>query len=142
MKIVFDIETDGLDPTVVWVVVTSNVDTGDTRTFFDEDKFKDYLSQADEVIGHNIIGYDIPALEKLWGVDFSQLKITDTLVMSRLANPSNQGGHSLENWGTTLGFPKGDFHEWEQLSDEMITYCKQDVNINVMVYNKLIEDLS
>ena len=142
MKIVFDIETDGLDPTVVWVVATSDVDTGDRRVFVDKDEFKDYLSQADEVIGHNIIGYDIPALEKLWGVDFSELKITDTLVMSRLANPSNQGGHSLENWGTTLGFPKGDFHDWEQLSGKMITYCKQDVAINVMVYKKLTEDLA
>jgi len=142
MKIVFDIETDGLDPTVVWVVVTSNVDTCDVRTFFDADKFKDYLSQVDEVIGHNIIGYDIPALEKLWGVDFSSLKITDTLVMSRLANPSNQGGHSLDNWGRILGFPKGDFHDWEQLSDKMIAYCKQDVTINTMVYKKLNEHLS
>ena len=144
MKLVFDIETDGLDPTVIWVVVTSDVDTGDMHTFLAEDKdeFKKYLSQADEVIGHNIIGYDIPALEKLWGVDFSKFKISDTLVMSRLSNPSNQGGHSLENWGKALGFPKGDFHEWEYLSNEMIVYCKQDVNINVKVYQELTETLS
>ena len=143
MKIVFDIETDGLDPTVIWVVVTSNVDTGDMRTFLAEDKdeFKKYLSQADEVIGHNIISYDIPALEKLWAVDFSKFKISDTVVMSRLANPSNQGGHSLDNWGKALGFPKGSFNEWSHLSDEMITYCKQDVRINVLVYKKLSEQL-
>ena len=47
MDLVFDIETDGLDPTVIWVVVTSDVDTGDMRTFLaeDKDKFKKYFSR-------------------------------------------------------------------------------------------------
>ncbi len=80
-------------------MVTKDVDTGKVNSFLDKDDFKNYLSTSMEIIGHNIIGYDVPVLEKLWGVDFTDIKLTDTLVMSRLANPPRQGGHSLDNWG-------------------------------------------
>ena len=42
-KIILDIETDGLEPTVIWVVVTKDVDTGKVNSFLDKDEFKNYL---------------------------------------------------------------------------------------------------
>ena len=86
-----------------------------------------------ELIGHNIIAYDIPALEELWGVDFTGYKITDTLVLSRLTDPSREGGHSLDNWGQKLG-SQGDHDDWTTLTDAMVEYCCQDVRVNELVY--------
>ena len=76
------------------------------------------------------------------GADFSKCKITDTLVMSRLANPSREGGHSLEKWGNTLGQHKGDFNDFTTYSREMVEYCKQDVRVNVLVYKRLLLELA
>ena len=142
-KIVFDIETNGLEPTLIWCVAVREVSTAKELVFTSEVTFKDYFySEQMEIIGHNIIGYDIPALKKLWNVDFNGKKITDTLVMSRLAEPSRQGGHSLDSWGEQLGCPKGDYNDWLNFSQDMVEYCKQDVRVNELVYKKLIVSLA
>jgi DNA polymerase I-like protein with 3'-5' exonuclease and polymerase domains len=144
-QVVFDIETDGLKPTVIWCVACKQVDTGDVEVFYHSNSFGEYLKKLGdqvELIGHNIIAYDIPALEELWGVDFTGYKITDTLVLSRLADPSREGGHSLENWGQKLGFPKGDHDDWTTLTDAMVEYCCQDVRVNELVYRGLLRDLA
>ena len=63
------------------------------------------------------------------------------MVLSRLANPSRSGGHSLGNWGESLGCPKGDHSDWSQYSDEMLTYCKQDVSLTQRVLTTLNKEL-
>lgn len=97
------------------------------------------MNNYDELIMHNGIGYDVPVLNKLTDVDLSKHKITDTLVMSRLENPSRDNGHSLRAWGDRLGFPKGDHNDWTRLSDEMVVYCEQDLRITDQVYTTLFE---
>jgi DNA polymerase I-like protein with 3'-5' exonuclease and polymerase domains len=92
-------------------------------------------------VGHNVIGFDVPVLERLWGVVFDRETVLDTLVLSRLADPSRSGGHSLRNWGNLLGFPKGDHNDWSQLSSEMIDYCMQDVDVTEAVHKRLMADL-
>jgi len=141
-RVVFDIETNGLEPTCVWVICVSDIDSGIKQVFTSTQwaNFNAYIRTVDEVIGHNIIGYDIPACEKLLKTDFSDLKVTDTLVMSRLANPQRDG-HSLKWWGEQLGYPKGDHDDWSQYSAEMLSYCKQDVSINEQVYTALVSEL-
>ena len=142
-QVVFDIETDGLQPTVIWCVACKQVDTGDVEVFYHSNSFGEYLKKLGdqvELIGHNIIAYDIPALEELWGVDFTGYKITDTLVLSRLTDPSREGGHSLDNWGQKLGFPKGDHDDWTTLTDAMVEYCCQDVRVNELVYKRLLPE--
>ena len=142
-QVVFDIETDGLQPTVIWCVACKQVDTGDVEVFYHSNSFGEYLKKLGyqvELIGHNIIAYYIPALEELWGVDFTGYKITDTLVLSRLTDPSREGGHSLDNWGQKLGFPKGDHDDWTTLTDAMVEYCCQDVRVNELVYKRLLSE--
>ena len=143
-QIVFDIEADGLKPTQVWVVVAKELCSGETKVFKESTlgDFAHYVkTEVKEVIGHNIIGYDIPVCKRLLGVDFSHCKITDTLVMSRLANPQQEGGHSLDNWGQRLGVPKGSHSDWSCLSQDMVDYCVQDVMVNERVYKKLLSEL-
>ena len=144
-QIVFDIEANGLNPDKVWCIIAYERGAKEYTTWSGDDLvcFKDWIKEQGEleVIGHNIIGYDIPVLEQLLNVDFSKCKVTDTLVMSRLAQPSREGGHSLENWGQLLGFPKGEHNDWDNFSQDMVEYCEQDVRVNELVYQRLLRDL-
>ena len=141
MELVFDIETDGLDHSKIWCIVAKEVN---------KDKFHIYqphnieqgirfLEKADTLIGHNIIGFDIPAMKKYY--DFkSDAKIVDTLVMSRLFNPSQEKGHSLEVWGLKLGYPKLEQPDtFDEYTEEMCDYCQGDVILNEKVYHALIK---
>jgi len=141
-KIVFDIEADGLNPTQVWCVCAKHIGDNEVYTFTDKDIFNEFLSNVSQVVGHNIIGYDIPVLERLWGSDFSNIKVVDTLVMSRLSEPSKLGGHSLKKWGEYLKFPKDTYDDWSRLTPEMVEYCKQDVRVTQAVYNMVLKDLN
>ena len=141
MKLIFDIETDGLKPSVVWVICAIKDDVMVTLEMPSKADVESLLEGVTEVIGHNIIGYDIPALEKILGVSFDNVKVTDTLVMSRLYNPSLEGGHSLGKWGERLKFPKGDYNDWTALTPDMVEYCKQDVRVTERVYEVLMDKL-
>ena len=144
-QFVLDIEANGLDPDTVWCIVVREIGHNDSLTWSGDrlPEFITWLQKQDEceLIGHNLIGYDIPVLERLLNVDFSKCKITDTLVMSRLANPSREGGHSLDNWGTILNCPKGDHNVWDVFSFDMLEYCIQDVRVNTLVYERLLLQL-
>jgi DNA polymerase-1 len=144
-QFVLDIEANGLDPDTVWCIVVRQLGHDDSLTWSGDrlPEFITWLQLQDEceLIGHNLIGYDIPVLEQLLSADFSKCKITDTLVMSRLANPSREGGHSLDNWGTILNCPKGDHNVWDVFSYDMLEYCIQDVRVNALVYQRLLSEL-
>ena len=144
-KFVLDIEANGLTPDTVWCIVVREIGQDSSLTWSGDrlPEFITWLQLQDEceLIGHNLIGYDIPVLERLMNVDFSKCKITDTLVMSRLANPSREGGHSLDNWGTILNCPKGDHNVWDVFSFDMLEYCIQDVKVNALVYERLLLQL-
>ena len=142
-NLVFDIEADGLDPTKIFCIAAQDVDTMDVFTFDVTQLEEGYglLRSADKLIGHNIIGYDIPAIKKITGIDLSSKKLVDTLVLSRLFKPSREGGHGLESWGYRLKFNKGDYGDnqdaWDAYSPEMLQYCKRDVELNTKVYQQL-----
>ena len=136
-----DIETDGLDPSVIWVACCRH--NGVTEVICNEEDFKEYVSSKGDAkfVFHNGIGFDVRVVRDLWNVTLGRSRVIDTLVLSRLADPSKSGGHSLRNWGNTLGFPKGDHSDWSQLSQEMITYCMQDVEVTQAVHEKLLKEL-
>ena len=142
-NLVFDIEADGLTPTKIHCMVALDVDTKDIFTFDNTQLEEGYnmLKSATKLIGHNIIGYDIPVVERLGHIDLSDKKIVDTLVLSRLFKPTREGNHGLESWGHRLDFRKGDYGEqeqaWEYYTPEMLKYCERDVVLNHKVYNAL-----
>ena len=142
MDLVFDIETDDLKATKIWCLVAQDVDSGRIYKYPPEKLEEGYelLSNADTLIGHNIIGFDIPMVEKFGGVDLSKIPVIDTLVLSRLFNPNRGGGHSLENWGYLLNFKKIEFEEYLHYSKEMLDYCVRDVQVNTLVLKKLREE--
>ena len=141
--IVIDIETDDLNATKVWVMCWQNVQTNEKGKCVGHDEIRKFLDEnaAAYWVGHNIISFDAPVLNRLVGSKITVNKCIDTLVLSTLYSPSLQGGHSLEAWGERLGHRKIDFHEWHRLSEEMITYCQRDVEITTELYRRLARTL-
>ena len=154
MKIILDIETKSTHDKV-WCVVTRNIETDEVIVWKEVSGLQKYLDQCDLIIGHNIIGFDRPVLEKIWNISMKTNQLYDTLVSARLLDPSREAGHRLENYGAMLGFPKTDYKaEWEKhngieleknsirhwdepVLDLMIPYCIQDTLVTQKLYEYL-----
>ena len=142
MDLVFDIETDDLKATKIWCMVAQDYDSGKIYMFAPHqlESGLELLQKADRLIGHNIIGFDVPVIKKLHGVDLSDKELVDTLVMSRLFNPVREGGHSLEMWGYRLKYPKTQFEDYKNYSRKMLDYCRRDVQLNALVLRDLMKE--
>jgi DNA polymerase I-like protein with 3'-5' exonuclease and polymerase domains len=141
MRIVLDIETNTTHDKI-WVVVTRNIDTNEWFTFKTPELLQTYVSNAAEIVTHNGIFFDFPVLKKVWGIQVKKSQVVDTLVLSRLYNPSLEDGHSLAAWGNRLGFPKGDFTDFDGgLTQEMIDYCIQDTAVTAELYKHLTQEM-
>ncbi len=139
-----DIETDGLDPTIIWCIVAQDVDTKEVTTFKPNEvsNFNGWLGEGKTLVFHNGIGYDVPVMEKLLGTDFSNTQIEDTMIMSQLTDPRREGGHSLASWGERLKFEKGDYTDWTHYTEEMLDYCVRDVEVTTKLYKHLANEVS
>ena len=141
-KVIFDIETT-ITADKIWCIICKH---NNTYYQFKEDRlnrFEEFIKKTKEIIGHNIIGFDIPVLNKYFGYDlFKNCKVTDTLVLSRLLNPMIEGGHSLKNWGEKLYHKKTEFDIFDKFSEEMLKYCRNDVNLTEKLYNFLCKKMT
>tara|TARA_R110001592_G_scaffold3221_1_gene18083 strand:- start:433 stop:2211 length:1779 start_codon:yes stop_codon:yes gene_type:complete len=147
-KAYFDIETDGLDATKVHCICAMlDNDEPTVYNFLGGEAnglFRKWLASEsiDTLVGHNIIGFDVPVLRRITGMDWS-FNLRDTLVLSRLHNPSLEGGHSLRAWGERLGKYKDDYQGgWEEYSQEMLSYCQQDVRVTKALDNHFVKHLT
>lgn len=147
MKLVYDIECNGLTPDTIWCIVAHNIDTKVTYKFSDHDNLhgsiKDgvrLLENAELLIGHNIIGFDNRVIDDLYGTDLNGKRNHDTFVMSQVLSYKRTHRHGLAGWGEFLGNSKISFDDWDKYSREMLRYCVQDVMVNLDVYNKLLEE--
>ena len=163
-RVVFDVEANGLleEATEVWCISTINPDTGDRHDFVhplsvhtvqcsgDIDTGLAYLSQFDEIICHNVIGYDLPLFEKLKGwVPGENQKVTDTLLLSKLTHFDRRfvlgcksGPHSVEAWGMRFGRAKPEHEDWSKFSPDMLHRCKEDTEIQLMVWCAVYQEMS
>ena len=128
-RLVFDIETDNLlnKCTRMWILAAYNLDTKEMKYWLEGDlSWKEEFDKATLVVGHNILGFDVFVLKKLFDYDFPKdCKMHDTLIMSQVLDYKRFGhdGHSLARWGEFLNFPKGDHNDWSQFTQEMLDYC-------------------
>jgi hypothetical protein len=161
MTLIFDIETDGLynDVTCIHCIGIHDLNTEETYVFNDVGtqqpitKGLQLLEDADTVIGHNIIGYDLPVIHKLYPWFQRVVGVLDTLVLSRLYHTDLleldqtrkwkhmplqlYGRHSLEAYGYRLGEYKGSFGkttDWKEWSQEMQDYMIQDVTVTTKLW--------
>ena len=145
MKIIYDLETNGLIPEVsnIWIAVCKNIETNEITTFSDHDKdskplneLLPFLNKCEILIGHNIINYDNVVLHKLLGWEPPKsIKMIDTMLLSQMNNFRREGKHSLKNFGKILGDAKLEFSDFHEYSEDMKKYAIQDVNLNHKVYN-------
>lgn len=161
--VVFDIETDGLldECTKLHSIVCLDAKTGELASFADQPGYRPLadgirlLSNARTLIGHNIIAFDIPALEKLTGFS-TKAKTYDTLIAARTAYPDVMifdihqekipgelyGRHSLKAWGMRLDLHKDEYGEseedvWDEWNQQMQEYCEQDVRVTAKLFEFL-----
>tara|TARA_R110002012_G_scaffold73365_2_gene187038 strand:- start:29 stop:1693 length:1665 start_codon:yes stop_codon:yes gene_type:complete len=142
MKCILDIETNGLldEATTVHCIVAYDIDGKKPYVFKGDEcraKFPSFAKNVSQFIMHNGLSFDAPVLNKLCGTEIKDNSILDTLILSQLFNPMRDGGHSLASWGERFNFPKGNFDGFDFYSEEMLEYCKQDVNITYKLYNHL-----
>ncbi len=142
----FDCEADGLLDSVskIHVICINNKVFHDDETLEREGTLKDAIAEFykyDVYIGHNIIGYDIPLIDKLLSKELSEhieKNLIDTYLFSQFVfNQAEQKKHSLDYWGKKLGHLKPEHEDWTQLSEEMIFRCAEDVQITEQVYQKI-----
>jgi len=88
MKIIFDTETNGFlsDVSKIHCIVIKDIDTQKVLSFkFDEiDKALEILNKADLLVGHNILKFDIPVIQKIYPNFKYTGEVLDTLIISRL----------------------------------------------------------
>lgn len=162
----FDIETNGFLEKLdrVHSIVIEDISTGEKWSCAHASGFRSIewgltkLAEADLVVGHNIIKFDIPALRKVYPYfDIPFHKVRDTLLLTRLLwghigdsdhgriakgrlPPKMRGRHSLAAWGYRMGILKGDFGEttdWSEWTPEMQTYCEQDVTVTTALWHRI-----
>lgn len=157
---IFDLETNGLldEVQTIHCLVYYDLEQKQLHSFDYADVLDGLiqLGEYDTLVGHNIIGYDIPVIRKLYPDVQLTDNVVDTLILSKLAYynmhsideqkdiPSNlKGRHSLEAWGYRLNDNKGDFGKqedaWDNYTPEMLEYCEQDVKLSVKLYRKLLK---
>ena len=156
-RLIFDLEANGLNELVldrkgnplteadrIHVMVTKDIDTGDICVYREDTILDgvDALCNAELIIGHNIMLYDIPVLER--HTHSITTKAYDTLIISRMMFPDKAdhplGGNSLKAWGEYLGEYKGDYTDgWEKWSQDMEDFCIQDVHVSEKIFRYLQE---
>jgi len=158
--LIFDIETDGLydQATKTFCIVIYDVTRAETFAY-GPDRIDDaiaHLATADVLIGHNIIFYDLPVLQKLHSF-VAKARIIDTLICTRIIWPKEKlydldieqypnvptkirGNASLKAWGWRLADNKIDFKDFSEYSEEMLTYCKQDVQVTLKLYKHIVKE--
>ena len=157
-RIVLDIETN-LAHNHIWLAVTKNIDTKEIKTWKAASNLSEYLKDATLIIGQNILAFDARLLNSIWKTKMSLSQCYDTLVVSRLLEPSRENGHSLASWGTTLGLEKIDYEAvWRFMFDRretykgecydvvhmglLETYCKRDVEVTEKLFHELEAQLA
>ena len=139
---VFDIETDGLLDEMTKIHVLSWMDNeGNVNHTHDYMGMKIFFEHADTLIGHNIIRFDIPAVEKILGIKI-KARLIDTLPLSWYLSPERPR-HGLEGYGEDYGVPKPVIKDWNTLTPQEYAHrCDEDVKINTRLWRDQLIKLS
>lgn len=161
MTLIFDLEADGLLETFTKIhcLVVHDSETKVEHRFVGHDEIRqgvDLLLAAPVIVAHNGIKYDVPVLEKTFGVKFNQSTLRDTLTIARLIfadcydrdctfvrkgmklDKDLYGRHSLKAWGQRIGMHKGEYTGgWKEFNQEMLSYCCNDVAVTNKLYRVL-----
>ncbi|XAI95934.1 DNA polymerase [Microcystis phage Mwe-JY26] len=133
---IFDLESDGFLPemTRIHCLAIRDYENNVVHRFRSNGKEEtvhlgvEMLLDAEWLVGHNIVHFDLPALEKIFGSLEWNARIRDTLVLARVVFANQKdldfrlfekgllpgkyiGAHKLEAWGHRLGLQKGEYSD-------------------------------
>jgi len=143
-RIAIDIETN-MAHDVIHLAVTQDIDTGEVKVWKAPTGLWDYLKDATLIAAQNGIGFDFPILNRLWKTKIGLKQAYDTLIVSRLLEPTRDGGHSLDAWGKTLGVQKLDYKAtWQWMMHREETYSGEcfDAPVDVLLEHYCVRDVS
>ena len=130
--LVFDLESNGLlnDVTKIHCLVIYEQETGETLVYNDEGNAEPItrgvqrLEDSDVIVGHNVIGYDIPCLRKIYPWFSPTAMVVDTLLLSRLYHTD------MLNIDQTRTFTQLEpqLHSQTQTEDYIITYSRHSIS--------------
>ena len=137
--IVFDVEADGLLDQATKIHCLSYTDDGNNyKTLFDYSDMRDLILSQRGLVGHNIIRYDVPLIEKILGIKVTA-RLFDTLPMSWVLN-YDRSKHGLESFGEDFGIPKPKIDDWQNLTQEEYAHrCTEDVKINWCLWQDVLK---
>ena len=125
----FDVEADGLLDSATKIHVLSFTTGKEVISTYCYEEMKAFFLSADVLVGHNIVRYDIPLVEKILGIKV-KARLIDTLALSWYLN-HNRTRHGLEFYGIDYGILKPMITDWENLSPSDYAFrCEEDVRIN------------
>ncbi len=146
MRTIFDIEADGLllQATRMWILSTHVYETKEKKSYLENDLgWQEQFNNSKYVIGHNIMAYDLPLLDKLFEYKLPKhVTPIDTMILSQVLNYKRFGsdGHSLDRWGQALGHKKPEHDDWSQYSEAMKIRNTEDVEITVKVFETVRDE--
>ena len=137
--VVFDTETDGLLDTLTKIHVLGYTEDGENiTTTHDYDEMRAFFSQPDVLfVCHNVVRYDLPAVNHVLGLNLKYPKFVDTLALSWYLE-FQRNKHGLAEWGEEFGVPKPLIDDWVGLSPEQYeNRVREDVRINWLLWKRL-----
>lgn len=136
-----------------WIRLTGSQTGGEIRVSTDPTAALELVEQASKIVGHNVMGYDLVALARHYGLDLHKLtaecRVVDTMLTEILNNPPEGGlkpeqvmrAHSLDRLGEAK-FGVGKNGDLKKLAKEFggydkipidhagyVGYLAQDVNL-------------
>lgn len=153
----------------IWCIVCKDIDTKEVYVFRENQVKTDFVEFSKNItylVSHNGINFDMLLLKLFLDLDYTvepdtfdgrSIEIVDTMILSKCLNPDRLGGHSLDSWGKRIGLFKTHYRkrlielgvmtghepsgfEFSFFHEEMIDYCKQDVEVTEKTYFKLLEE--
>jgi hypothetical protein len=133
---VLDSEADGLNPSKIYCLGVSDPQTDIVHVTSAYDRMRKVLSEADVLIAHNMVRFDVPVFERLLGIKI-KARLVDTLAVSWYLYPL-RNKHGLESHGNDLGIHKPYIQDWFNQSQEEYEHrVEEDVKINVALWRKM-----
>lgn len=151
--VVLDIETDGLEGNTVWVVGLLPVDKKVQPSMLTIEEARKviatYVEQGYFFVIHNA-KFDLRVLAQ-HGIHIPPSQVVDTMLLSYVADPAREGGHSLGNLGPKMNYRKALIQA--QLLDPkapkaaeylvprnpvMLQYCATDLEVTRDIFRDLV----
>ena len=103
--------------------------------------FQYHIDNKIPIVMHNGISYDAPLVEKILGMDLSELMVIDTLGLSWHLNPDRKS-HGLDSFFGDYNIAKPPVDDWVNITYEEAEHrCESDVAINLALWEDLASRL-